>query len=157
MDRDQIERYRRGAHLPAAAIEGLIKELLLAFPIPGTWSIQQIVLHLMDSDLIGSDRMKRIIAEEKPQLIGYNESAFATALYYHDLDVYEACDIFAKNRLMTAEILRRLPEDKFLRTGVHNEDGEITLAKMVSKYADHLEYHLSFIHEKRRLLGSPLS
>jgi hypothetical protein len=48
-----------------------------AFPVPGTWSIQQIVLHMMDSDLIASDRMKRVIAEDRPTLIGYNETAFS--------------------------------------------------------------------------------
>ena len=38
---------------------------MLAFPIPGTWSIQQIIMHLMDSDLIASDRMNfaKVIAE----------------------------------------------------------------------------------------------
>ena len=66
MDRAMIERYAAGADVPAAAIRGLTRDELNAFPVPGTWSIQQIVLHLMDSDLIGSDRMKRVAAEENP-------------------------------------------------------------------------------------------
>ena len=63
MDRSWIERYAAGANVPAEAIRGLTPTDLNAFPVPGTWSIQQIVIHLMDSDLIGSDRMKRVAAE----------------------------------------------------------------------------------------------
>src|SRR5262245_48318339 len=73
MDRSLIEEYARGATRPAEAIAGLTPSQLNAEPVPGTWSIQQIVLHLMDSDLVGSDRMKRVIAEREPQLIGYDE------------------------------------------------------------------------------------
>lgn len=156
MDRGLVERYAAGATLPADSIAGLTREDLIAFPVPGTWSIQQIVLHLMDSDLIGSDRMKRIIAEESPSLIGYNESAFASRLFYHELDIEAACEIFALNRRMTAAILERLPEETFARKGLHNEDGEITLTKMIAKYADHLDYHVKFIHKKRAILSKPL-
>jgi hypothetical protein len=157
MDRDLIERYAAGANKLGPAIAGLSREQLNAFPVPGTWSIQQIVLHLMDSDLIGSDRMKRVAAEEKPPtLIGYDESAFARGLFYEDLDPRLACEVFQKNRLLTAEVLRRLPEAAFARTGHHNEHGCVSLADLVETYVGHLDHHLKFVHEKRRLLGSPL-
>ena len=117
MDRNLIEQYAAGAEVPAQAIVGLEKSDLNAFPVPGTWSIQQIILHLMDSDLIGSDRMKRIAAEDKPALVGYNETAFAGRLGYEHLSVRDAAEIFRLNRLMTAEILRRLPAAAFSRHG----------------------------------------
>jgi hypothetical protein len=157
MDRQLIEQYAAGASQPAQAIAGLTHQQLNAFPVPGTWSIQQIVLHLMDSDLIGADRMKRVAAEDRPPtLIGYDESAFARGLYYDQLDPQLACDVFAKNRLLTAEILKRLPVSAFDRTGNHNEHGEMTLAELVKTYVEHLDHHLKFIREKRKLLGCPL-
>jgi hypothetical protein len=156
MKRDLIERYAAGASRPRGAIAGLSREQLNAFPVPGTWSIQQIVLHLMDSDLIGSDRMKRVAAEEQPTLIGYDETAFSQKLFYGELDPELACDIFEKNRLLTAEILRRLDDAAFQRTGNHNERGRVSLAELLETYVDHLEHHLKFIHEKRRLLADPL-
>src|SRR4051812_36930394 len=61
MDRALIELYAAGASEPQRAIRGLSRAQLNSFPIPGTWSIQQIVMHLMDSDLIASYRMKRLI------------------------------------------------------------------------------------------------
>jgi hypothetical protein len=157
MDRDLIEQYAAGAKQPAAAIAGLSREELNAFPVPGTWSIQQIVLHLMDSDLIGADRMKRVASEDRvPTLIGYDESAFARGLFYSELDPHLACEVFEKNRLLTAEILRRLPEAAFNRAGDHNEHGRMTLGELLKTYVEHLDHHLKFIREKRKLLRKPL-
>ena len=79
MDRSLIEQYEAGAGVPALAIRGLSVEDLDAHPVPGTWSLREIVVHLMDSDLVGSERMKRVIAMEEPSLLGYDESAFARA------------------------------------------------------------------------------
>ena len=153
MDRNLIERYAAGAGQLRSSIAGLSRDELTAYPVPGTWSIQQIVLHLMDSDLIGADRMKRVAAEDKPpMLIGYDESAFARGLFYHELDVQLACDVFEKNRQLTAEILRRLPPAAFARKGHHDEHGDMTLAELLATYVDHLEHHLKFIHQKRQLL-----
>jgi hypothetical protein len=156
MDSKQIERYAAGADVPAKAIRGLSKAELNAIPVPGMWSIQQVILHLMDSDLIASDRMKRVIAENKPTLIGYDETAFSKNLFYETLDPVQACEIFRLNRLLTAEILRRLPDSAFTRVGQHSERGPVTLEHFVESYADHLDHHMKFVCEKRKALGKPM-
>lgn len=151
---DLIERYRTDAPRLRQSVAGLSAQQLQAFPVPGTWSIQQIVLHMMDSDLIGSDRMKRVAVEDHPSLIGYNETAFAKGLFYHQLDPVEACEVFERNRRLTFEVLRRLSPETFQRTGHHNEHGDVTLAQLLETYVGHLEHHLKFIHQKRQLLGA---
>jgi uncharacterized damage-inducible protein DinB len=156
MKHELVEQYAAGAERLAQAIAGLSRDELLTYPVLGTWSIQQIVLHLMDSDLISSDRMKRVIAEENPTLVGFDETAFARGLFYESLEAGLAADVFAKNRRLTAEILRRVPEDAFDRFGTHNERGRVTLTQLVQGMVDHLEHHLRFLRDKRRLLGKPL-
>ena len=145
MNRELIERYVAGGARLSEAIAGLTPAQLNAVPVPGTWSIQQIVLHMMDSDLIASDRMKRVAAEDNPTLIGYDETAFGRNLFYDQLDPHLACDIFAKNRLLTAEILKRLPPASFERAGNHNERGRVTLADLLTTYVEHLDHHLKFL------------
>ena len=153
MDRTVMERYAAGAGEVEKAIAGLSREDFLAVPVPGTWSIQQIVIHLMDSDLIGADRMKRVIAEENPAIIGYDETLFAQKLFYEKLDPLVAADVFRKNRELTAVILRSLPEEAFQRVGTHNEKGRVTLEELVATYVQHLDHHLGFLRHKRRLIG----
>jgi hypothetical protein len=152
MNRDWIEQYAAGADQLGKAIAGLSREQLNAHPVPGTWSIQQIVLHTMDSDLIASDRMKRVAVEERPTLIGYDETAFGRGLFYDQLDPHMACEVFEKNRRLTAEILRRLPDAAFARVGNHNERGEVSLADRLETYTGHLEHHLKFLRDKRKLV-----
>jgi hypothetical protein len=152
-----VERFARGATLPAHSIAGLSRDQLLAAPIPGKWSTQQVIIHLMDSDLIGTDRMKRIAAEKNPLIIAYNESDFIRELHPERLDAALACEVFRLNRILTAEVLRSLPPSAWTKTGVHNENGKKTLAQMVAGYGDHLDGHLTHIYAKRRALHAPIA
>ena len=152
-----IDQYEAGADALAKALEGLSKEDLLAYPVPGTWSIQEIAIHLMDSDLIGSDRMNRTIAEEKPSILGYNETLFVKNLRYDLQDVHAAAAIFAANRRLFATVLRAIPTEAFARIGVHNENGPETLETQLKKYIKHLEHHLTFLRKKRSMLGKPMA
>ncbi len=149
MDRSRIEVYAAGGQQLIEAYQGLTRVQLFAEPVPGTWSLHQIAIHMLDSDLIGSDRMKRIAAMDKPLLIGYDESAFAKLPGIEQLDAMAACRLFDQNRQMTATILRALPEATFERWGIHNEIGRVTLAEMVDKYIHHLEGHLEHVAKKR--------
>jgi hypothetical protein len=148
-----ITRYESGATAPTHAIAGLSREQLLAFPIPNTWSTHQVILHLMDSDLIASERMKRVIAMDRPLILAYDETLFTQRLCYDTLDAHAACTLFELNRRMTAALLRALPPDAWLRTGVHSERGLETLEHLVEGYCDHLDHHLKFIAAKRKALG----
>lgn len=157
MDRSVIELYAQGAGLVSRSIVGLTPAELTAFPVPGTWSIQQIVLHLMDSDLIASDRMKRVIAEDNPLILNYDETRFAERLHYHQADPVLAGELFALNRKVTAAMLRTLSDETFDRTGIHSQRGKLTLAGLVQGYHDHLHHHLKFLVQKRQALGKPLA
>lgn len=149
---EAVVQYAARASAPAEAIAGLTVSQLHAFPVPNTWSIQQIVLHLMDTDQVASYRMKRIIAEERPKLDCYDETAFAQRLHYHDLDAAHACEAFRLNRQLTAQLLRALPDDAFARVAQHPEIGELSLGQLVRLYCFHVDHHMRFLVEKKRLL-----
>src|SRR4051794_35206451 len=138
MNRELIEQFARGGPKLVDALRGLSKPELMSFPVPGTWSIQQIVIHLMDSDLIASDRMKRVIAEENPTIIGYSETRFAEKLLYHEQSVEDAVTIFSLNRKNVAKVLRGLPDSAYQRKGTHNQHGEMTLEQLLDTYVKHL-------------------
>jgi hypothetical protein len=156
MDRELIEHFAAGGEKLSLAVRGLTREDLVCFPVPGTWSIQQIVIHMQDSDLIAVDRMKRIIAEDEPTLIGYDETKFASALFNDEQSVEDALTLFDLNRRQFARVLRKLPDAAFDRAGNHNERGRVTLGYMLKSYVDHLEHHLHFIHEKRAKMGKEM-
>lgn len=151
-----LERYLAGAEVPLATIQGLSAAELTARPIPGTWSIAEIVVHLADSDLTGSDRMKRVIAMDRPLLLAFDESSFAQHLAYNEQDVQAAAELFRLNRRLTANLLGRLPEEAFARQGVHNVAGLISLSEIIAGFAEHLDGHMIHLRHKRAMLGKPL-
>jgi hypothetical protein len=156
MDRAIIEQYAQGADLLTKSLAGLSPADFAAFPVPNTWSIQQIVMHLMDSDLIGSDRMKRVAAEDNPLIMNYDETRFAERLHYDKGDTVMAGQLFSLNRKATAAMLRQFSDETFDRGGIHSQRGKITLAGLVQGYHEHLHHHLKFLYQKRQLLGKPI-
>ena len=148
-----IEAYLEGPVALRKAVAGMSREQVLARPVAGKWSTLEVVCHLADFDPILADRMKRIIAEDKPQLLGADEKHFAAALAYHQRDVEEELTIIEKTRSQMARILRTLPADALNRVGVHNERGPISLERMLTITTSHIPHHVKFIQEKRQALG----
>jgi len=153
IDPKLIQSYTQAAGQMRAAVAGLSRAELNAHPVAGTWSIQQIVVHIVDSDLILADRMKRVIAEDNPTLIGFDESKFVAELHYELWPVDEAITIFDLNRKNFAKVLAVLPPATWGRKGTHNEAGVLSLLDLMQRAVNHVEHHLKFARQKRQLLG----
>lgn len=151
-----IERYAAGGALLAYAASNLTVEQERARPGPGAWSINELVTHMVDSDLVGAERMKRVIAEESPTLLAYDQDAWIARLGAQEMPVEEAINLFAAGRQWMTRILKRCSEQDFARAGIHSEDGRETLTELVSKYANHLDHHLKYLYAKRANLGLSL-
>ena len=160
MNRELIEKYEAGGEQLSMAIRGLTREDVLAVPAPdanvGKWSIQQVVVHCMDSDLIATDRLKRMIAEDNPQLIGYDENKFVKNLFYDEQPADLAVQIVDLNRKLFAAVLRKLPASVAERKGTHSERGVVTVGKYLQSTVDHLDHHIKFIHAKRANMGKEM-
>lgn len=157
MKSDLIEVYVSGGTKLAQSIWGLTLDQLQAKPADGSWTIHQIVVHMLDSDLIATDRMKRIACMDKPLLIAYDENGFVQLPGVDDLPTFMACELFQKNRLMTGAILRKLPQAVWDRFGIHNERGKVTLSEMLETYIHHLDHHLVFIAKKRAMFSPSIN
>jgi uncharacterized damage-inducible protein DinB len=147
------EPYLAGPRQLRQAVAGMSREQLLARPVAGKWSTLEVVCHLADFDPIHADRMKRVIAEDKPTLLGADENRFAAALNYHGRDLEEELTIMERTRGQLARILRALPDEALQRVGVHNERGPLTLEQLLTTATNHISHHVKFIEEKRKALG----
>ncbi|HYT92939.1 MAG TPA: DinB family protein [Gemmataceae bacterium] len=148
-----IDAYLAGVQTLRQAVAGMSRDQVLARPVPGKWSTLEVVCHLADFDPILADRCKRVIAEERPTLLGADENRFAAALAYHQRDLEEELSIIERTRGQLARILRTLPDDALQRVGVHNERGPRTLEQLLTTATNHIAHHVKFIAEKRQALG----
>lgn len=151
-----IDRYASGGAILAYAIADLTPEQENARPGPGAWSIAEVVVHLLDTDLVYGDRMKRVIAEDNPSLLAFDEAAWVAKLVPAQVRVEEAVNLFAAHRHWMAQILRGCADADFARFGTHSEAGRKTLADLLATMTNHLDHHLRFLYGKRANLGCAL-
>jgi uncharacterized damage-inducible protein DinB len=160
MSKDLVQQYLDGAEKVSQAIRGLTREDLLCKPGSdagvGLWSIQQVVIHLVDCEGVHVDRMKRVIAEENSTLMTFDENKWAANLAYEDRNADDEAKLFAASRRQMASILKNLPSSAFSRFGNHNEAGRKTLEDLVKTSIHHLDHHLKFIHAKRAKMGKEM-
>jgi hypothetical protein len=152
-----IERYLRGPDHLQWRVRDMSPEQLRARPVPDRWSTLEVACHVVDSDGIMADRMKRIIADDEPPLLNAEESLWVARLCCHERDIQEELALLAHIRGQMARILHHVPEGAFARRGIHNVAGPLTLAQILQTATDHLEHHARFIDEKRAALGLPRS
>jgi hypothetical protein len=65
-----VEKYRDGYRMVAEALDKITDRELDVRPAPGKWSAREIVHHLADSEMTSAIRLRRLIAEDRPAIIG---------------------------------------------------------------------------------------
>ncbi len=143
-----IERYREGYREIEQALAGVSKEELDAHPLPGEWSVREVVHHLADSEMVGALRLRRLLAEDHPTLGAYDENAFARGLHY-GRPIEPSLAVVDAVRHATAELLRRMTEAEWARTGTHSEIGEYSVERWLQTYASHCHDHADQIRRLR--------
>jgi uncharacterized damage-inducible protein DinB len=151
-----IDAYLSGIPTIRQAVADMTRDQLRARPIPGQWSTLEVVCHLNDFEPIYADRMKRIIAEDRPLVMSADQERYAAALAYDQRDLEEELALFEMIRRQMARILRTLPESALAREGIYRHDGKDEprpLERFLTTITNHVPHHLKFVQEKRRALG----
>ena len=148
--RTLIDQYRAGYAAVVDALAGADDAALDRRPGPGTWSAREIVHHLADSEMTSAIRLRRLVAEDNPTIVGYDQEAFAVRLHY-DRPIASSLEAFRWARVSTAEILDRLTEDEWTRSGTHSESGAYGVERWLQIYAAHPSEHADQV---RRVLAA---
>jgi hypothetical protein len=138
---DRIERYARGPALLHAAWERVPEAARKWRPGPERWSAHEVVCHCADSEANAALRIRTLVAEQDPLILGYDEAQWARILDYHALPVATAFATVDSVRAHTSELLRRLPEAAWSRVGRHTQSGRYGAEDWLDIYAEHLEKH----------------
>ncbi len=143
-----IEKYKDGYRAVSEALQDVTERELDARPAPGKWTAREIVHHLADSEMTSAIRLRRLIAEDRPVIQGYDQEEFARRLYY-DRPIQASLDAFRLARETTAQILERMTEAEWAREGTHSESGRYTVQRWLEIYADHAHNHADQIRRAR--------
>jgi hypothetical protein len=146
-----IERYRLGYDAVVEALAGVTSEELDSRPASGGWTAREIVHHLADSEMTSAMRLRKLLIEDQPLLQGYDEEAFARGLKYAEREIEPALDALAAARRTTAQILERMTDSDWQRSGTHSESGPYSATDWLQIYAAHAHDHAAQIDECLRL------
>jgi DinB superfamily len=147
--RELLDAYSAGPRILEEAIAGIPDPERRFSPGPGHWSIHENVVHVADTDLVAATRIRYVLAQPGSLLIGFDQERWAAVLDYRAQPIDEALDQFRAIRRTTTDFLRRAPAEAWEHTGVHTEQGLISLEWMVDHFADHVHYHLRTIAKRR--------
>ena len=138
------------------ALKGLSEKQLEKRPLPGKWSIKEIVAHLADGEVILGSRYRLVAAHDRPALVGYDQDSFVLMLGVDNTTTVDLLDDFSLARAVNLGLLQRLPTGSLERVGLHSERGEESILKMLAMYAGHDLHHLRQIETIRiGLFGAP--
>ena len=104
--------------------------------------------HLADSEATAFVRLRRLVAEDDPTIIGYDEPEYARRLHY-DRPIASSLEAFRWARVSTAEILDRLTDEDWARAGTHSESGAYSVTRWLEIYAEHAAKHAAQIRRAR--------
>lgn len=138
---EQIERYAKGPALLRAAWEKVPEEARQWRPGPGKWSAHEIVCHCADSETNGAARIRYLVAEKDPLILGYDQDHWAATFDYHSHPAGAALAAVEAVRANTAALLQRLPSEAWSKEGKHTESGRYAAEDWLRVYAEHLEKH----------------
>ncbi|MFQ5649384.1 MAG: DinB family protein [bacterium] len=139
-------------------VAGLTKDVLRAPEAPGKWSMLETIQHLADSELVWAYRLRMVLAQDKPDITGYDQDLWAKRLNYQTSELSDALAQFKLLRAANLRLLRSLSAEELQRVGLHKERGEESVQHMMRLYAGHDLVHLrqlSRIRTKVRRSQSP--
>jgi len=135
-------RYERGAGLLTDALAKVPKEALQWRPEPGKWSVHEVVVHCADSETTSSVRIRYLMGEDAPTVVGYDRDRWARDFDYHQLPLDLSLKQVEAVRAWTAAFIRSRPAASWARAGRHTEmKGAYTAETWLGIYAEHLEVH----------------
>jgi hypothetical protein len=143
-----IDQYEDGFRAVSAALEAISDAELEAREAPGEWSPREIVHHLADSEMTSAIRLRLLIAQDAPTLLGYDQEAFVRHLY-PDRPIGPSLAAFEAARASTSPILRRLSEEQWRRAGTHSESGRYSVEDWLRIYSGHGHDHADQIRRAR--------
>lgn len=140
-----IEEYGRGYAMLREAIEGLSEEELRFKPAPDKWSIHQIIIHVTDSEILSTHRLKKVLAEDEPLLISFDQDSWVNNLEYDLLDREQHLLLFQMLRSSMQTILDHLTSEQCERVGVYDDAGRFTFKQLLEYRVQHVRDHLAQI------------
>ena len=116
------------------------------------------VVHCADSETNAALRLRYLLAEKEPLIVGYDQDAWARLFDYHAQPLEDVARGDRRRRAAApCPSCGSMTEADWAKEGRHTESGRYTAEDWLRIYAAHLEGHASQIERNLRGRGSTSS
>lgn len=136
-----IVEYEKGAALLGTAWEGVPEDAEKWRPAEDTWSAHEVIIHCADSETYAATRIRLLVAEPEPLIIGYDQESWAKIFNYHALSTERALRTIDAVRTATLPLLRSLTDADWAKEGRHTQSGAYNGCDWLKTYGGHLTSH----------------
>ena len=117
---------------------------------PYTWTLKQVMGHLVDTERIFSTRLLRIAANDPTPNPGFDQDDFVANFDYQSVTMRDLLEEFAVLRKATAMMVRRCNDEQLSRKGTCS-GSELTARAAFFLMGGHVVYHEQIM--RKRLAG----
>jgi hypothetical protein len=118
-------------------------DLVRVRPGPGEWSVLECIAHVTDAELVISARVRWMLAEREPDIVGYDQALWVDRLDHNEDDPEVLLGLFDALRRSNLDLWQRTPIVARGRYGMHRERGREDVDLTVRMAAGHHRVHLA--------------
>jgi hypothetical protein len=130
----------------AARLRELVQtaaERLRVRPEPTEWSVIECIGHLVDGEIVVSGRLRWILAEDEPDIVGYDQDLWVDGLRHHADDPEHLLALFEALRDANLRLWAATPVEARARFGRHRERGPESYDMTTRLAAGHDRFHIA--------------
>ena len=120
-------------------------------PVQGEWSVIECLGHAVDAELVMSGRYRWALAEDDPEIVGYDQDRWVAAFGHGQADPDDLLRLFDALRTANLALWSAVAPDGLAREVRHRERGPESLRLMFTMTAGHDRFHLA---QGRRALAA---
>lgn len=128
-------------------LAGLSDEQALALHAPYTWSIKQVVGHVIDCERVFGYRLLRIARGDETPLPSFDENLFMQTADFNRWPLHDLVSEFASLRRSHVQMIRHFPAEAWTRRGTVSNH-PMTARAMAYALAGHAEHHLAIARKR---------
>jgi len=126
-------------------IKGQPSAKLRKRPAPDKWSVNEILAHLADTEIIVGFRIRLVLGAPGSSFSAVDQDSAVTSGHYEKRDPRKSVEQFRVIREANLALLKSLTPGQWKQYGMHSERGQETIEHMVRMYAGHDLNHLKQI------------
>ncbi len=130
-------------------IKGVPASKLRKRPAPDKWSVNDILAHLSETEIVGGFRMRLILGAPGTAIVAFDQDAWVVSGHYHKRDPRKSLEQFRVLREANLRLLKSLTPEQWKHYGLHAERGQETMERIASMFAGH---DLNHIEQIERIL-----